>query len=258
MSPLICRISDVQQAVCDISYFALLATAFHAQICFLHLIFSPSYDLNPCCFTSVSSCTRNSEIGTIIQHFLLSVHPQVWRTRCAVSARKIGGHAPLILTRWYADQPPLPYNLVLMQRPYALLLEKGGHAALPQDCIARIEERLKWAEEVCRGAWIGSNKNSSIVSTPVPPIAATPAAESAHKQNRVDEHRQYQLRMLAIPAMAIFCYVYVSITNNKYNIDIDQNRIIVQEIRQECQKKIREAVQLSDKIIRENQSRTFR
>ena len=78
---------------------------------------------------------------------------KVWRTRCAVSARKIGGHAPLILTRWYADQPPVPYNLVLMQRPYAMLLEEGGHAALPVECRQRIESRLVWAEQVCRGAW---------------------------------------------------------------------------------------------------------
>ena len=88
---------------------------------------------------------------------------QMWRTRCAVSARKIGGHAPLILTRWYADQPPTPYNLVLMQRPYAMMLEEGGYAALPSECIARIEERLKWSKEVCRGAWEGpkaSNSNS--------------------------------------------------------------------------------------------------
>jgi hypothetical protein len=59
----------------------------------------------------------------------------------------------LILTRWYADQPPVPYNLVLMQRPYAMLLEEGGHAALPVECRERIEHRLLWAEQVCRGAW---------------------------------------------------------------------------------------------------------
>ena len=70
-----------------------------------------------------------------------------------MSARKIGGHAPLILTRWYPDQPPVPYNLVLMQRPYAMLLEEGGHASLPEECRERIEDRLRWAERACRGAW---------------------------------------------------------------------------------------------------------
>ena len=39
---------------------------------------------------------------------------QVWRSRCAITQRKFGGHATLVLTRWDANQPPTPYNLVLL------------------------------------------------------------------------------------------------------------------------------------------------
>ena len=162
----------------------------------------------------------------------------------------------MILTRWYADQPPLPYNLVLMQRPYALLLEDGGHSALPKECIARIEERLKWAEEVCRGAWIGSNNNSTIISTPTLKIADVTAPVA--KKSRIDEQRHLQLIMLAIPAMAIFCFTYVNHINHKYDLDVCENRSIVQNIRDECQRKIRDALEVSDRVIKENQSRTFR
>ena len=162
----------------------------------------------------------------------------------------------MILTRWYADQPPLPYNLVLMQRPYALLLEDGGHSALPQECIARIEERLKWAEEVCRGAWIGSNDNSTTTRTSPLQIAAITSAVA--KQDRIDEQRHFKLIMLAMPVMAIFCFAYVNHINHKYDLDVCENRSIVQNIRDECQRKIREALEVSDRIIKENQSRTFR
>ncbi len=47
-----------------------------------------------------------------------------------------------------------------------MLLEEGGHAALPQECLARIEERLKWAEEVCRGAWVGEKSSMAPVKRP--------------------------------------------------------------------------------------------
>ena len=113
-----------------------------------------------------------------------------------MSARKIGGHAPLILTRWYPDRPPLPYNLVLMQRPYAMLLEEGGHAALPQECIARIEDRLKWAEEVCRGAWVGEKST-------VPPVKKLPYTP------RIKDY-QLLLNLLTLSAIASLSWFRVS------------------------------------------------
>lgn len=94
----------------------------------------------------------------------------MWRTRCAVSARKIGGHAPLILTRWYPDQLPVPYNLVLMQRPYAMLLEEGGHEALPVECRQRIEDRLRWAKRVCEGSWEPSNITPATLQSSIAPM----------------------------------------------------------------------------------------
>ena len=94
----------------------------------------------------------------------------MWRTRCAVSARKIGGHAPLILTRWYPDQLPVPYNLVLMQRPYAMLLEEGGHEALPVECRQRIEDRLRWAKRVCEGSWEPSNITPATLQPSIAPV----------------------------------------------------------------------------------------
>jgi hypothetical protein len=52
---------------------------------------------------------------------------QVWRNRCAVTGRKFGGHAPLVLTRWNASQAPTPYNMILlMQEAAAQLIDKGG------------------------------------------------------------------------------------------------------------------------------------
>lgn len=112
----------------------------------------------------------------------------MWRTRCAVSARKIGGHAPLILTRWYPDQLPVPYNLVLMQRPYAMLLEEGGHDALPLECRQRIEDRLRWAEQVCRGSWGQSNPTPS----PVRPSVDTAEVAQVNKS-------------FSIPSLVIIC-----------------------------------------------------
>ena len=143
-----------------------------------------------------------------------------------------------------------------MQRPYALLLEDGGHSALPQECIARIEERLKWAEEVCRGAWIGSNDKSTTIRTS--PLQIADITSAVAKQDRIDEQRHFKLIMLAMPAMAIFCFAYVNHINHKYDLDVCENRSILQNIRDECQRKIRDALEVSDRIIKENQSRTFR
>ena len=39
---------------------------------------------------------------------------KVWRSRCAITSRKFGAKATLVLTRWDPEQPPSPYNLVLL------------------------------------------------------------------------------------------------------------------------------------------------
>ena len=78
---------------------------------------------------------------------------QVWHTRCAATGRKIGGHAPMVLTRWDAGKAPTPHNLVLMQRTLAQQLEEGGQGSFAPEVVENINRRLAWAERVCVGAW---------------------------------------------------------------------------------------------------------
>jgi hypothetical protein len=101
----------------------------------------------------------------------------------------------LILTRWYADQPPVPYNLVLMQRPYAMLLEEGGHDALPLECRQRIEDRLVWAEQVCRGAWESPRASTNLKAAESPHVSDTAITKSRHPL----------LTTIGISALFAFC-----------------------------------------------------
>lgn len=74
---------------------------------------------------------------------------QVWHARCAVTGRRFGGHATLVLTRWDPEAPPTPYNLVLVMIAQAQIIAEQGTAALPGDVQARIQERLEWARRIC-------------------------------------------------------------------------------------------------------------
>lgn len=78
---------------------------------------------------------------------------QVWRSRCAVSNRRFGGHVILTLTRWDPILPPTPYNLVLMMQNEAQKLHEKGKEAFPAETVARIDERLRWAKKVCDESW---------------------------------------------------------------------------------------------------------
>ena len=49
---------------------------------------------------------------------------QVWGSRCAITGRRFGGHAPLMLVRWDRDLAPTVDNLVLMTKPYADKVEE--------------------------------------------------------------------------------------------------------------------------------------
>ena len=87
---------------------------------------------------------------------------QVWHTRCAATGRKIGGHAPMVITRWHLDKPLSPYNLVLMQRTLSQQLEQEGQTCFSSEVVESINQRLAWAEKVCAGAWSppSSRKNA--------------------------------------------------------------------------------------------------
>jgi len=78
---------------------------------------------------------------------------QVWHSRCAITGRKFGGHAPLVLIRWDKDHPPSPSNLVLLMQPYAELVTKGDMSFLKDEDKDRINMRLKWAHSQSKGYW---------------------------------------------------------------------------------------------------------
>lgn len=73
---------------------------------------------------------------------------QVWKSRCAVTNRKFGGHSTLMLTRWYPDQLPSPHNLVLLLPDQALKLAEKGKAHIPASVVQSIDNRLQWAKMV--------------------------------------------------------------------------------------------------------------
>jgi hypothetical protein len=78
---------------------------------------------------------------------------QVWHSRCAITGRKFGGHAPLVLVRWNEDQLPSPSNLVLLMLPFAESITKGDLSFLKDDDKDRISMRLKWAYSQSKGYW---------------------------------------------------------------------------------------------------------
>jgi hypothetical protein len=74
---------------------------------------------------------------------------QVWKSRCAITSKRFGGHYILTLTRWHPDLPPTPYNLVLMMQSDAdKLATLGKEQAFSQELIEKIEKRLEWAKSV--------------------------------------------------------------------------------------------------------------
>ena len=77
---------------------------------------------------------------------------QVWKSRCALTKRKFGGHSTLVLTRWDKGAPPTPDNLVLLMPKEAEALHTPeGYTALPAELRQSISERLAWAKQVYNG-----------------------------------------------------------------------------------------------------------
>ena len=107
---------------------------------------------------------------------------QVWGSRCAVTGRRFGGHAPLMLVRWDRDAAPTVDNLVLMTKPFAEKVEAGdkeGHrmpVCFEADIKGKIEGRLAWARVVA-----GADKPTSLGKGALKPwvVAAVSAAASA-------------------------------------------------------------------------------
>ena len=74
---------------------------------------------------------------------------QVWRGRCAVTDRRIGGNTALVLTRWVADQSPTVYNLVLVAPHIAEALSspRGAEGVITVEQSEVIRSRLAWARQ---------------------------------------------------------------------------------------------------------------
>ena len=86
---------------------------------------------------------------------------QVWKNRCATTGLRIGGHAPLVLSRWDPEQPPTVSNLVLTTQAEASKLDKDGRAALTAEVCEYIDRRLLWARNVYEDDAFGSIKSLS-------------------------------------------------------------------------------------------------
>eukprot|EP00598_Pedospumella_elongata_P014016 CAMPEP_0185013890 /NCGR_PEP_ID=MMETSP1098-20130426/99036_1 /TAXON_ID=89044 /ORGANISM="Spumella elongata, Strain CCAP 955/1" /LENGTH=503 /DNA_ID=CAMNT_0027542963 /DNA_START=406 /DNA_END=1917 /DNA_ORIENTATION=- len=109
----------------------------------------------------------------------------VWRSRCASTNRRFGGHVILTLTRWDASQPPTPYNLVLLMQNEAQKLHDQGKSAFSAEVVERIEERLRWAKKTCEESWetldhTGGSQKVPIAVKQVPKgLSAGPSAVTA-------------------------------------------------------------------------------
>ncbi len=73
---------------------------------------------------------------------------QIWRSRCAVTGKRFGGHVLLTLTRWDCSRPPVADNLVLLMQSQARLLAEKGHAAFEPFVVQRVTSRLSWASAI--------------------------------------------------------------------------------------------------------------
>lgn len=104
---------------------------------------------------------------------------QVWQGRCCVTAKRFGGHAPLVLTRWNAMLPVSPHNMVLMIQTSADLLLKAANVGpdglpicFPADVTQKISARLTWAKALCSDELIYSTcglHNASLAPSAMDP-----------------------------------------------------------------------------------------
>ena len=96
-----------------------------------------------------------------------------------MTGRKFGGHSTLVLTRWAADQLPVPHNLVLLMPKQAQLLEDIGQSAFDAAVVQKINERLAWAKRVCSGSW------ESYSASPLPAVAELSPTNASAASSRI-------------------------------------------------------------------------
>eukprot|EP01034_Spumella_vulgaris_P037752 gene37752-46582_t len=70
---------------------------------------------------------------------------EIWRSRCATTGLRFGGHVCLALTRWDATKPPTPDNLVMLMQKEADKLHTQGQSAFSPELVQKITARLAWA-----------------------------------------------------------------------------------------------------------------
>lgn len=92
-----------------------------------------------------------------------------------MTSKKFGGHATLCLFRWNPDEPPTPYNIVLLMQNVAEKIEKNGleNAGISPEVIDRVNARLAWAKELCKDDWEQSKLTEPIVSSTKKPSGTT-------------------------------------------------------------------------------------
>ncbi len=86
------------------------------------------------------------------------------------------------LFRWNPDEPPTPYNIVLIMQHVAEKIEKNGlaNAGISSEIIDRVNARLAWAKELCKDDWEQSKLTEPInTSTKKPSSTARSHTASA-------------------------------------------------------------------------------
>ena len=91
---------------------------------------------------------QTTELVDLDDDELEFVVQQVWRGRCAITGKRFGGHAPLELTRWDPEKPPVASNLVLLAHAERVAVSTvGGKISLDVKMKSHITQRLDWAEK---------------------------------------------------------------------------------------------------------------
>lgn len=141
---------------------------------------------------------------------------QVWRSRCAVTGRKFGGHIGLVFTRWNPDIPPTPYNLVLLMIPEAVKLEEKGHDAFPPEIVEKIERRLHWAKQVTEGCWTnyGTLGDAMIEKNGIQSKDLSPSVNG--RESATSDSRQKQMNYLSLLAATATIFLAGIVVGRKF------------------------------------------
>lgn len=86
---------------------------------------------------------------------------QVWKNRCSVTGLRIGGHAPLVLSRWDVSAPATVSNLFLSTQAEATRYDESGRRAFSESTCDYISRRLEWAKLVYEDDMFGNIRSIS-------------------------------------------------------------------------------------------------